>query len=202
MLRKCLDIQIRLLEKDEACWLTRLKTITEHLNIDIMNCELHKVIASMFEQAKCRMMVDINDNSKYPKLRTYKTFKTDMRIEPYLNHKLSKSFYTSIARFRLSSHNLNIELGRHKRPYVPVEERICDKCNSGHVEDEIHCLLICTKWKNSRVKLIEVACECITGFLVLNHSAQFHKIMTSKDINLNFALGKFLYTALKINSQP
>ena len=147
------------------------------------------------------VMADINNNDKYNKLKTNKTFKIDMCIEPYLNDNLPKPIYTNIARFRLSSHNLNIELGRHKRPYVPADERICEKCNLGLVEDEIHCLLICTKWTDARIKLTEVACQSLNAYPVMNHSEQFRQIMISKDKDLIFALGKFLSTALKINNQ-
>ena len=123
-----------------------------------------------------------------------------MRLEPYLNYNLPKCIYTSIARFRLSSHNLNIEIGRHKRPYVPAEDRICEKCDLNVVEDEFHCLMICTNWIELRTRLFEEACSTINGFLVLNHTEQFHEIMISKNANLNFALGKFLYKALKIDN--
>jgi len=202
LLHKCLEIQLKLREKGSPCWLSRLSKISDSLDIDLMNCDVKRAIVSLFDQAKDKMMFDINDSTKYPKLRTYKTFKTEMRLEPYLNFGLPKSIYTSIARFRLSSHNLSIELGRHKRPYVPPEDRICEKCNLNLVEDEFHCLMMCTKWTDLRVKLFEVACRTIDGFLVLKHSGQFHEILTSKNIDLNFALGKFLHTALKIETQP
>ena len=200
LLHKCLDIQIKLQEKGEPCWLTRLVKITDRCNVDILNCNLNTTIASLFTLAHEKMMTDINDNTKYPKLRTYKTFKSEMRLEPYLNYNLPKTIYTSIARFRLSSHNLNIEIGRHKRPFIPAEDRICEKCNLNAVEDEFHCLMACMNWTESRIKLYEVACRTISGFPVLSPSEQFHEIMISKNVDLNFALGKFLHIALKIDN--
>ena len=197
LLRKCLTIQIELKEKGAPCWLKRLSNILESINYDHMNFDLNKSIASLFDQANAKMMTEISDNGKYPKLRTYKTFKIDMRIEPYLLNNLSRTIYTSIARFRLSSHNLNIELGRHKRPYIPAADRICEKCDLNLVEDEIHCLMICPKWADYRVTLFEIAHKSIDGFLVIDRNMQFHKIMTSKDITLIIALGKFLAMALK-----
>ena len=41
------------------------------------------------------------------------------------------------ARFRISSHNLRIETGRHEKPKIPSEDRTCLKCNLNEVEDEI-----------------------------------------------------------------
>ena len=200
LLHKCLDIQLKLQEKGEPCWLTRLVKITNRCDVELLNCNLNKTIASLYNLAHEKMMTDINDNTKYPKLRTYKTFKSEMRLEPYLNYNLPKAIYTSIARFRLSSHNLNIEIGRHKRPYIPAEDRICEKCNLNVVEDEFHCLMACMKWTEPRIKLYEVACSAIYGFLVLSKNEQFHEIMISKNIDVNFALGKFLHTALKIDN--
>ena len=197
LLRKCLTIQIKLKEKGAACWFKRLSTILESINSDHLTFDLNKSIVSLFDQAKAKMMTEINDNEKYPKLRTYKTFKTDMRLEPYLLNNLPKTIYTNIARFRLSSHNLNIELGRHKRPYIPANDRICDKCDLNLVEDEFHCLMVCPKWAYCRETLFRLALKLIDGFLVIDPSMQFHKIMTSKDMTLNIALGKFLVMALK-----
>ena len=200
LLKKCLEIQLKLKENGVECWLTKLSKITDGLNVDLMNCDSNKTITSLYTNENEKMMTEINDNNKCPKLRTYKTFKIDMRLEPYLNYNLPKSIYTSIARFRLSSHNLNIELGRHKRPFVPAEDRICEKCNQNLVEDEFHCLMICAKWSELRKKLFEVACKLINGFLILSQAEQFHALMTSKNFDLNFALGKFLYTALKVDN--
>ena len=47
-------------------------------------------------------------------------FKTEFCLEPYLLNVNSVSYINCIARLRLSSHNLNIELGRHAKPKLPV----------------------------------------------------------------------------------
>ena len=127
-----------------------------------------------------------------PKLRTYKYFKTEMRIEPYLNVGLTKNLFRSIARFRLSSHNLQIELGRHKRPYVEREDRKCDKCSMNVVEDEEHLLMVCPKWYHYRQTLMGSSASHIPGFLIFSQTQQFVKIMSSKILAINFALGHFL----------
>ena len=144
--------------------------------------------------------MDINDNGKYPKLRTYKLFKGELRLESYLNCNLPKNLYRSIARFRLSSHNLYIELGRHKRPYVIAEERICKRCDINDIEDEFHCMVICTKWDAIRVDLFQVCYVHIENFTVLHPKEQFLKIMINKNPELNYALGKFLNIVLKTDN--
>ena len=64
----------------------------------------------------------------------------------------------------------------------------------------MHCLMICSKWKDLRLNLVEVARSSICDFFVLSQKEQFHQIMISKNNKLNFALGKFLNTALKIDA--
>ena len=36
-----------------------------------------------------------------------------------------KKYQQAIPRFRVSSHRPGIELGRHQKPYLPVEKRLC-----------------------------------------------------------------------------
>jgi hypothetical protein len=66
------------------------------------------------------------------------------------------------------------------------------------VEDEHHCLMVCPKWNDNRNVLFDTANKFIEGFFVLHTSEQFSSILISKEIDLNFALGKFLQVALKI----
>ena len=46
--------------------------------------------------------------------------------------------------FCTSNHDLLIEKGRHSKPKIPREERICNLCNSNEIEDEIHFLFHCS----------------------------------------------------------
>lgn len=194
----CYGIQKMLRLRGSPCWYSRLLSVL--LDNEITDFQNLKIIPiKLYNKAQDSMFADKNDINKNPKLRTYKTFKTDIRIEPYLNLNISKSYYCNIARFRLSSHNLNIELGRHKCPFVPSEQRFCDKCNSGDVEDEMHCLMVCSSWNTSRTPLMQVAFKHIENLTVLSVEWQFLEILSDKSLELNMALGHFLQTALKIN---
>ena len=48
-------------------------------------------------------------------------------------------------RLRISAHTLAIETGRHTRPKVPVNQRVCQMFNTGAIEDEIHFVTMCNK---------------------------------------------------------
>ena len=103
-----------------------------------------------------------------------------------------KKTYTNMARFRVSSHNLKIEIGRHNKPKTPIEERKCDKCNSDEIEDELHCLIICSKNITPRTELFLKAAQIIPDFGNLNNVEQFKALMSNKEPELIYALGNFL----------
>ena len=138
------------------------------------------------------MLAEINDSTLQPKLRTYKLIKTDYRLEPYLLLNLSRNMYNKIARFRVSSHNLRIEIGRHENPILPAVERLYLKCNMHVIEDEKHCLIVCPHNTLSREDLFKIANDHIENFEQLNKEDKFKTIMKSKEPELLKSLGKFL----------
>jgi hypothetical protein len=103
------------------------------------------------------------------------------------------------ARFRVSSHNLSIETGRHEIPKIPLEERICDKCDNNEVEDELHSLLICRKNITARIKLFQNVSEQIPSFVDLDNLEKFRAIMSSKTPEVIRSLGNFLNEIIKLN---
>ncbi len=116
--------------------------------------------------------VDLN-----PKLRSYNEFKTEFCFEPYLNLANPK-LRTAIARFRVSSHHLAIETGRHAKPKVPVKDRLCDTCLT--IEDELHHLIECKKYSSLRGALFTEA--------ALSNSLNSYKV---KSLSSNLASATF-----------
>ena len=55
----------------------------------------------------------INNENTCPKLRTYKTYKSELKFEPYLTLP-SYRFRKAIAQFRSGTHWLKIETGRYE----------------------------------------------------------------------------------------
>lgn len=53
-----------------------------------------------------------------------------------------------ITRWRLSSHNLSVESGRHYG--IPRDQRICPICNT-EVENEHHAIFICVLYTEIRI---------------------------------------------------
>ena len=74
-------------------------------------------------------------NNVHAKVHLYSQVKDDFTYEEYLNIR----GINSLIRFRLSAHWLPIERGRHKRPIINREDRLCPLCKTC-VGDEIHAL--------------------------------------------------------------
>ena len=130
------------------------------------------------------------------KLRTYKLFKPEFCMESYIFSLPSITYMQAIAKFRLSSHNLRIETGRHMRPVTPVDQRKCLNCNTDNIEDERHFLLNCKKHENERRILFNVARKYLIGFDFLADDDKFVTLMSTKCHNVLLALGQYLHKCL------
>ena len=113
-------------------------------------------------------------------------------MEAYLLLLPNLKHMSTIARFRMSSHTLAIETGRHAKPKIAKEERKCTYCNLDDVEDEKHFLLQCPLYNKERLSLF--------SSLVLNVSAMsqgdvFVYLLSSKEPTTVKALGTFLHNA-------
>ncbi len=52
--------------------------------------------------------------------------------------------------YHLSEHSLCVETGRHKQSWRARELRLCSHCTDGLIEDELHFLTECSKYKHIR----------------------------------------------------
>jgi hypothetical protein len=88
------------------------------------------------------------------KLRTYRSFKKELKIEKYLTAEEGKSQQRRVMMMlRGGSNDLRIERGRYEKR--EVEERMCQFCDSGEVEDEEHFLCKCKAWKEERERCMK-----------------------------------------------
>ena len=134
--------------------------------------------------------------NEYPKMRTYVTFKQELRMETYLLEIKDFKLRRLLSRFRLSSHDLEIERGRYLKPPVPASERFCKTCQNNCIEDEKHILVECQTYSKLRSDFFEKLPRDIT---VLENP--FAQIMSSKISTTIFLTCKFLEKALLKRSQ-
>ena len=129
-----------------------------------------------------------------PKLRVYRTFKSELRTENYIQAYLNKHERSIIAQFRAGILPLRIETGRYtntkdettgKFRKLNVNERICELCCLNEIEDELHFLLRCPIYNNFRKTLMETCVNIYPSFKLLNDSDKLIWIMkNSCDKNL------------------
>ena len=130
-----------------------------------------------------------NDNHK---LLLYKEYKTIFITEYYINIIDIGKFRSTMASFRSSSHDLEIEKGRHFN--IPREFRYCCYCET-IVEDEIHFVLNCPLYDELRLKYID------RRFIGSPCTLKFNRLMSSRNEEVVKNLSMYLYYAFKIRKE-
>ena len=120
-------------------------------------------------------------------LKIYNICKNNFGLEKYLaivnNFELRRSF----TKLRTSSHRLQIELGRYQG--VP---RMCTKCSSNVIEDELHFLFECSKYdEDGELMMFEITTVC-SNFRNLNSQNKLMWLFNSENIELLKTLCKFI----------
>ena len=88
------------------------------------------------------------------KIHSYnKELNHNFEMSPYLTILVNKKQRNALAKLRLSSHQLNIETGKHRD--IAHAERKCNLCNTQDLEDEYHFSLICPVYNELRKVYIQ-----------------------------------------------
>ena len=90
----------------------------------------------------------------------------------------------------MSSHMLEIERGRYKRPQVAPENRLCRQCDWDRAEDEIHFLLECPKYNHIRSVLVNKISQHYPMFLEQTKQEQLYFFWPARLIRLTDGWGK------------
>ena len=112
------------------------------LHCDIFFPEIKQSILDQYYQS---WYSDINNSQR---LASYSRIKHSFESESYLDNISERKYKIALSKFRLSSHNLEIETGRYNSK--PRSERIYRLCQMNVVEDEFHFLLTCETYTNLR----------------------------------------------------
>ena len=137
---------------------------------------------------------------KLSKAESYLRYKNNIRIEAYLTKIKNVKHRKALTRLRLSCHPLMIEKGRHKKPPLERSNRTCPFCKSV-IEDEIHFIITCPKYKNERIPLFRVCTENSNYFATMSNESKFIFIMSNEDANVTSKLGSFIFNCMKIRTE-
>jgi len=160
-LDNCLAVEALKTSKDihaqnQKSWFSSITEIFDYFKIEknkVLNIKttlknyINNKIPLKFKELWRNSLFDDNRRASCNnKLRTYRLFKDKFIQENYLKW---ENFCQRrlITKFRISSHNLEIEHGRYFN--ISADQRICKLCKLT-VEDEIHFLLECPKLEEAR----------------------------------------------------
>ena len=200
-----LNSNIRLHENGTYSWISMVKYILEstgmqHIWINRQTDNKNKILKTL----KCNLQKNYvnlflksmhDDELNMPngnKLRTYRTFKKNHIKEEYLTLIRNRDIRSSVSKFRLSSHNLMIEKGRHTK--TDLSKRTCDKCDSNQLEDEKHSLMYCPKYKAQRTEIFSLMKENCPFWNTISSQDQFITLMSMKYITVE--TGKFIHSII------
>ena len=98
---------------------------------------------------------------------------------------------------------LEIERGRHVKPQkIPLEQRICQRCTSNSVDDEIHFLITCYYFATQKTSLHAESKLHNTEFDSLSNNNKFIYIMSSTHRPLVICLAKYTCTCFQTLRMP
>lgn len=157
---QCYQYQYHLCEnRNVDCWATSVKQVlflfgfgyawTEH-SVGDMDCFLNefKTRSKDIDTQNWHGML-----MEYGNLRTYRTIKQDLQLEPYLKLNLHKNILNRLARLRGGLLRIGVNTGRWEN--VPYLNRLCKFCNSNVIDDENHFIFHCTATSTFRHNLMQ-----------------------------------------------
>ena len=129
------------------------------------------------------------------KLSFYKNiFKPNQRPH-YVDICKFKTDRSTICKYRISAQSLAIEKGRYKN--IPQKARLCTKCESGQIEDEVHFFIQCPKYNIYRQELNhKMKCE-FKNFNYLTEN-KLYLILNSRSVVVLKAIIEFINKCIDI----
>jgi len=173
-----------------GCWANRINTLIDHLDFNNIRHNFNYEI-NYFPSLKNKLRDIFVQEWKgtiqsMSKLQQYCLFKSEFVCEKYLLKIQKNDLLKQFARFRLSSHHLEIEVGRFQG--IDRDQRLCRCCNMNVVESEYHFLLCCDNYRHLRLKFI--------GHISWPTLNLFQTTMSSKKINNILGICKYLKEAM------
>ena len=100
-------------------------------------------------------------------------------------------FKKFIVKFRVICHRLAIETGRHLKPPLSIESRICVHCPGELVYDELHLITVREYYEGKRIRLYEIGKRYIAEFESLDNQAKFVAILGNFNPTSHNRFGEF-----------
>ena len=181
-------------KENKQCLTSKVNHILRNNNIDKSTINYDNpsaTINNISAKLKNRQLDLIHLNKK---LKFYSSFKFDDKKSEFLDHVKNPLHRKIASKFRLGNHKLQIEAGRFTIPKTPANIRYYPHCKH-LVEDEIHFLLKCTLYNDSRNEFFVKLADSYKIFTRLSDAEKIIFIFSSTDANVSRLCASFLYKA-------
>lgn len=175
-------------------WASCIKSMLDNLGLSYIwlqqgeiDIPLSLIKQRIFDHYYQTWYTDINNSNR---LITYARYKHEFNCENYLDFIANNKYKVAFTRFRLSSHDLQIERGRYEN--IARNERICKCCNMSKIENEYHFLLVCPLYAELRRNFFK------PYFCHWPNMNKFDNLMMSKSKQAILNVAKFIYNALEL----
>ena len=162
--KACYNMLLNLDENGRTNWVTHVKNVLCQNGFGYVwhaqevGCEESFILKFVQRIKDCKFQEWVSEINDKEKLRTYKLFKSLLDPEKYLQIIQVRKHAIALARFRTSSHTLEIEMGR--RSQTPSDLRYCKLCkrakNINLVENEYHVVMSCSSYNKLRFNLLPI----------------------------------------------
>uniref|UniRef100_A0A8C5MQ68 ribonuclease H n=1 Tax=Leptobrachium leishanense TaxID=445787 RepID=A0A8C5MQ68_9ANUR len=122
-----------------------------------------------------------HDIANSQKLTIYQSLQREYKLAPYLEVLQDPKDRQILSRYRLSAHSLEIESGRHRQTYKPRENRLCQHCDQGALEDEVHFLLQFPKYSALKETHFQRLSALIPDFTSIEETRKLHIILGEEE---------------------
>ena len=151
------------------------------------NAFLKEIYQRLYDLALQELLAENRNSSLFNR---YAVYKTTFRLECYLTRTKSQKYRVALSKLRLCANDLRINKGI--RNHWGLQDRICELCNQGQVEDEHHFLMKCTFYADLRENILPQ----FNG----HHDSlySFNRLMSSlTNEDLMYRVGKYSYLAME-----
>ena len=131
-----------------------------------------------------------------PKLRTYCLFKEVYTTEHYVKYIDQKCQRSLMSQIRSGVLPLQIEVGRYHN--IPLDNRTCQVCNTGVIEDEFHFVCICPHYTRLRNVMYESAKKINDNFEGLDDKEKFIFLFKHSQMSVSRYIRDAWYTRKSI----
>ena len=169
---------------DHNNWTNKVKSIFDLLQMSYIfneknKCDLDTCKKEFWNIAESDWKIQVENK---PKLRTFKRYKKEFITTDYVQQSLNRFDRSMIAKFRCGILQLHIESGRFNN--TKVENRLCNICQEGHIEDEFHFLCICNAYEDERTNLYRLVNKKFKDFSNMDDETKFVFLMSKCNFNV------------------